>query len=204
MSGILLNPTGKQTAAHQHEMHEEYGLLMSLALDNLLDEQEACDLQRHLAACAPCDKQWQIWQNIDQQFLMPPEVVPTDDLVAQVNARIEATERRREFRVGVLLAFLTVFIWTIGFAGVGTVIGFLVFNQIGALGDAFHSLTHLWTTVTVLFESIGRALVGLSDNPSAMGVVLCYVAVAVTALAGWTRILRRTIRPLDFDSQSMF
>ncbi len=173
---------------------------MSLALDDLLDGDEERDLHAHLAVCEPCNQQWQIWTQINQQFQMPPILLPPVNLAAQVDARISAAEKRREFRIGVLLAALTLFLWTVGFAGVGLVIGFLVFNQIGSITEIFHSIAYLWTTVLVISGSIGRALVGLSENPSALGVVLGYIALAGVSLAGWTRFLRRTTRP--FDSQS--
>jgi anti-sigma factor RsiW len=201
MSGITINPMMKQTSPNREEAHEEYGWLMSLALDHLLDDDEERDLHVHLATCEPCSQQWQLWQRVDQQFTMPPILMPPVDLAAQVEARINATEQRREFRVGVLLAFLTVFIWIAGFVGVGLVVGFLIFNQIGSVSEVLHSLAFMWTTLLVLIQSIGRALVGLSENPSAMGVMFGYVALAVVSLAGWTRFLRRTTRP--FDSQSL-
>ena len=128
MSGITMNPMMKQTSPNREEAHEEYGWLMSLALDHLLDDDEERDLHAHLASCEPCSQQWQLWQRVDQQFTMPPILMPPVDLAAQVEARINATEQRREFRVGVLLAFLTVFIWIAGFVGVGLVVGFLIFN----------------------------------------------------------------------------
>ncbi|MCB0112864.1 MAG: zf-HC2 domain-containing protein [Caldilineaceae bacterium] len=205
MSGTIANPMLKQTLPNPNgadkEAHETYGMLMSLALDGLLDIEEERDLHAHLALCDPCSRQWQLWQRVDQQFAMPPMLLPPVDLVAQVEQRISAAEQRRDFRVGVLLAFLTIFLWIVGFAGVGLVIGFLVFNQLGSLSEIFHSLAMLWTTLLVLLESTGRALVGLSENPSAVGIVLGYLALATASLAGWTRFLRRTTRP--YDSQSL-
>lgn len=195
MSQVTLIPPFER-----QEAHDEYSLLMSLALDNLLDAQEAHQLQTHLSTCEPCNQQWQTWQAIDRQFQVAPMLSPPVDFVQRVGTRLERAEKRRETRVGLLLAGLTLLIWTIGFAGIGVLLGLMIYNQVGWFGQTLHGLAYAWTMLAVVGESVWRVMVGLSENPSAIGAALCYVALVVLILVGWTRFLRRTIRPLDVQS----
>jgi hypothetical protein len=198
MSGTMITPQLKPT--QQEAPHQEYGLLMSLALDSMLDADEEQALKLHLAACQPCSRQWQIWQTINRQFQFAPTVLPPVDFVQQVEVRLADREKGREIRVGLLLALLTLVIWAVGVAGIGLLLGFLIYNQLGTFSEMLHGLAYAWTMLRIVGESTGRALVGLSDNPSAIGVLLCYIVLAIASLVGWTQFLRRSIRPWDTQS----
>jgi hypothetical protein len=180
--------------------HEDYGLLMSLALDDLLDQDQAAALQAHLSTCGACHQQWQIWQSIDQQFQMAPVALPPLDFASAVEAQIERRERRRHTQVGVMLAILTFVLWALGFAGIGLLLGFLVYNQVGWFGETLHWLAYAWTALSIIGSSLWAVILGLGDNPSAIGAVVCYIVLAIIALGAWTQILRRSTRPLDMQS----
>jgi predicted anti-sigma-YlaC factor YlaD len=194
MSGISIGSPLKQTNYHE-DLHDEYGLLMSLALDDMLEDEETAALDRHLSTCTACNRQWQIWQTINRQFQMAPMVLPPIDFVERVEAQLAHRENRSDVRVGLLLATLTLIIWGIGLAGVGILLGFLIYNQIGIFSQVVHWLTYAWTSLTVVGASIGRLLIGLSENPSALGVLVCYIALTIIALLGWSWLLQRSTRP---------
>jgi hypothetical protein len=94
-----------------------------------------------------------------------------------------------------LLAALTLIIWGIGLAGVGILLGFLIYNQIGMFSEILHWLTYAWTALTVLGASIGRLVVSLSENPSTLGALCGYIALAILSLLAWSRLLQRSTRP---------
>jgi hypothetical protein len=190
----------QQRNGHPDESHEDYGMLMSLALDNLLDASEEEALAAHLSSCSACNQQWQIWQNIDHQFKLGPAIVPVIDFASAFEERLASKERRRQAQVGLLLAILTFIVWAIGFAGIGVLLGFLVYNQIGWFGDMLHWLASAWTAMSVVGSSLWGVALGLSDSPSAIGLMVCYMLLSVAALIGWTQILRRTLRPVEVRS----
>jgi predicted anti-sigma-YlaC factor YlaD len=180
--------------------HDNYQMLMSLALDNLLDSSEEEALALHLSSCSPCNRQWQIWQKVDQQFEMAPLLVEPLDFASAVAARIAVKERRRQAQVGLLLAILTFAVWAIGFAGMGLLLGFVLYSQVTWFGETLHWLAYAWTSASVVVSSLWGILLSLSDNPSAIVVVACYIILAVVSLVGWTHFLRRTTHPLDVRS----
>lgn len=191
-----LNPT-----EHQDNAHDEYGLLMSLALDNMLEGQEAEALDIHLSTCSACNRQWQIWQTINRQFQMAPLVLPPANFVKRVEAQLAHRQKEPDVRVGILLAVLTFIIWGIGLAGVGILLGFLIYNQIGAFNETLHWLTYAWTALTVVGSSIGRLILSLSENPSALGALVCYIALTIVSLLAWSRLLQRSTRPWETQDE---
>ncbi|MBX2997802.1 MAG: zf-HC2 domain-containing protein [Caldilineaceae bacterium] len=202
MSGTTIGSPLK-TANHPDEGHDEYGLLMSLALDNMLEGHEEEELNVHLSTCAACNRQWQIWQNINRQFQMAPIALPPVNFVQRVEAQLARGQKQPDLRIGLLLAVLTLIIWGIGLAGVGIVLGFLIYNQIGAFAETLHWLAYAWTTLTIVGGSIGRMVISLSENPSALGALVCYVALAIVSLLAWSRLLQRSTRPWQTQDEMM-
>lgn len=194
MSGTIIS-SPVQSTQYQDDPHDEYGLLMSLALDNLLEDEETEALHRHLSTCSPCNHQWQLWQTINQQFQLAPLALPPVDLVQRVEVQLAQRQKRPDVRVGLLLATLTLIIWGIGLAGVGTLLGFLIYNQMSLFTEILHWLTYAWTSLTVISASVGRMVVGLTDNPSALGAFVCYIGLAIVSLLAWSRLLQRSTRP---------
>lgn len=200
----MFNPFHRETNLVQEtdaaQRHDEYQMLMSMALDDLLDSEERVRLDHHLIACKPCHRQWEIWQGIDQQFQFAPEALPPVGFVQKFENRLERREANRTLRVGVTLAVLTLALWLVGIAGIGLVLGYLVMNGVGWFAETFEWLAYGWTFAQVIGVSTWRVVVGLIDHPSTAAAVACYVLLSVTILAGWTRFLKRSIQPLDMQS----
>lgn len=177
--------------------HDEWGLLMSLALDGLLDGDEQQRLDRHLTSCEPCQQQWQIWQTIDDSFQAPPWVMPSVDFAQKVDARIEAVQTGRERRVAWALALLTFFVWAAGFAGTGVLFTLLIYNGVGWFAETIQWLSSAWRTLTAVATPLWGVLVGLSQNPNTVGLLLGYLALALVMLTAWGYLLRRSLRPFE-------
>lgn len=93
-------------------MHDEYTLLMSLALDEEATAAETHRLREHLRACGECAALWERWQALDRRLSVAPLAAPPAHLAAKVAARLEAHELRRRqawrFGSGLLASWLTV------------------------------------------------------------------------------------------------
>ncbi len=177
--------------------HHEYGLLMSLALDNLLEEAEQTKLDAHLGRCARCRTQWSLWQSIAAALYAPPLTAPSPAFVQNFAQRLAAQERRRQVRLGVLLGALTLVMWSIGVAGVVFVIGALIYNQVGWFTETLHWLAYVWTAVSVIGGSLLALLGGVTEEPSAVGLLAGYVVLAGGVLLVWSRYLRRSLRMVE-------
>lgn len=195
---ILQPPTPKNglTAnGEESEMntHDAYGLMMSLALDNLLDSEESVRLEAHLADCSPCREQWRLWRALDNALLAAPMTEPSPGFVLNFSRQLAAQERRRQVRVGFLLGALTLVMWLIGVAGVALVISALVYNQVSWFSEMLHWLAYLWTAATVVGNSFLALAGGLFQPPSGVGLVTGYLVLAGGILVMWSRYLRRSL-----------
>lgn len=177
--------------------HNEYGLLMSLALDNLLDGAEQAQLDAHLADCARCRTQWSLWQSIDAALHAPPLTAPSPAFIQNLGQRLSAQERRRQVRLGILLGALTLVMWSIGVTGVALVIGALIYNQVGWFTESLHWLAYVWTAISVVGSSLLALLGGVTEEPSAIGLLAGYVALAGGVLVIWSRYLRRSLQLVE-------
>jgi predicted anti-sigma-YlaC factor YlaD len=180
--------------------HDEFGMLMSLALDNLLDRAEQAQLDAHLADCNRCRAQWNLWQSLDTALHAAPMTTPSPVFAHNFGLRLAAQDRRRQVRLGILLGALTLVMWLIGVAGVALVIGGLIYNQVGWFTESLHWLAYVWTAVSVIGSSLLALLGGVTQEPSAMGLLTGYVALAGGVLVMWSRYLRRSLQAVDVYS----
>lgn len=77
--------------------HDEYLLLMSVALDNEATPAELNRLHAHLRSCVPCAQAWEMWLGLDQRLASAPAIAPPADLADRVMARVRrsgAVKRR--------------------------------------------------------------------------------------------------------------
>lgn len=177
--------------------HDEYGLLMSLALDGLLDGEEKNRLDAHLAGCTHCRGQWSLWQSIDSAFRAAPMTAPSAAFVDNFAERLAAQERRRQVRMGIFLGALTLLLWLIGVTGAVLLFGALLYNQVGWFTDSLHWLAYLWTALTVITSSLLALAGGLTESPSTLGVLVGYAALTGGVLAVWSRYLRRSLQTVE-------
>ena len=81
---------------------EEIGMLMSLALDGLLEEKGQRQLERHLAACPACQSEWESMQQVSALFGRSSMVGPPLGFSIRVERRLaEQTKKRRRVLGGV-------------------------------------------------------------------------------------------------------
>jgi hypothetical protein len=184
----------------QQDNHEEFGLLMSLSLDKMLDPVAEDRLRAHLAQCRVCAQQWRIWQAIDTRLQSAVMLEPPADFARQVAHRIEQRQSRRNLWVGVGLAVLTIGVWAISLIGVVSIVALLMFGLVSLLPDILLFLADGWANVSALFNSFWQLGSGLSSAPSARIWISCYLLFGLVTLALWTRVLRRTTRTIDASS----
>lgn len=177
--------------------HDEYGQMMSLALDDLLESQETARLESHLAECARCRDRWRLWQALDGALQAAPMTDPSPGFVLNFGRQLASQERKRRVRLGILLGALTLVMWLVGVAGVSLVFGALIYNQVSWFTETLHWLAYVWTAVTVVGNSLLALLGGLFEAPSGLGIVAGYVVFAGGILLMWSRYLRRSLQMIE-------
>ncbi len=175
--------------------HSEYLMLISLELDGMLDAEEKGQLDRHLDLCSLCSGQRQLWQAIDRRLAETPVPEPAAGFSRIVMDRIARQERLRNLRIGVLLAVLTVFVWSLALAGAGMLASALVYANL----DHLAATAQLLGETRAVAEVVGQSLWGVvmeSTTTRTVGIASAYLVVVVAALAGWCIFIQRTTQPV--------
>ncbi len=87
------------------EHGEEMTALMSLALDNLLEEAERQGLDQHLATCSLCRSEWAAMQQLSAMFEASPLVGPPLGFAIRVERRLEEQDKKQRQVFGGLALF---------------------------------------------------------------------------------------------------
>jgi hypothetical protein len=174
------------------EMREEFTLLMSLALDGLLDASEQQRFDAYLTRYAAFAEQWRDWQHLHQQMIAAPHVEPQADFVGKVGLCLLQQGRRRRLWQGALLAFLLATLW-IGL--VATVLGlgaFFLLNQGNWLSSLIQSLAQLSSSTAISVATLRTSLAQWLGSPQVVALCLGYLTLDILLLSGWFRFLRQT------------
>ena len=179
----------------QTARHSDYLVLISLALDGMLEASEQARLDRHLEQCSRCRVQWLLWQVIDQKLRAAP-APPPPDFSHQVMERLSRQERLRNMQVGLLLTALTVFVWALGLVGAAGWSARWSTPTSAALRAASQFLTDAWAVAGVVGQSLWEVTIELTTTPTALGVASAYLVIAAVALAVWCLVIQRSAQPV--------
>ena len=183
---------------------QDIGLLMSLALDQSLDESEARSLEEHLSQCSTCREEWEAMQRISQLFTDAPLMSAPPGFTDRVMQRLARRQARRQ-------RFL---------AGAALLVACLSLTAL-ALPETVRLLAMLWQVITEpsllshcaklvaqllgLAESLSgacwlvtTALFSPFDQPALLGYSLLVLALTIL----WIRLVagsRGGYRPLIND-----
>lgn len=176
------------------EAQEEFTLLMSLRLDELLDAEEEQRFQGYLSQHAQCAQQWRRWQQLHLRFAQAPHMEPPLNFASQVATRLEQQERQRQLWWGAAVGALFMVLWLgmlLGTLAFGLI---LVMNQPVWMSDLIHNLAYLGATTQQALALWWNSFNTFLSTPQAQGMGIAYLALAIALLMLWVRVLRRTTR----------
>lgn len=175
---------------------DEEAWLMSLALDDQLDEADAARLEALLLANAELSADWQVWQSVDEAFRRAPSVAPPVGFAAKFDTRLAQWERRRKLRVGVIFGLAALVLWGSAFAGVAALGAFFWTNQMIWLGSALHYIAFWWMSVQQIVTLLVSGVDVLLDAPQTWVAFVCYLCLSIGILVSWFVWLRRSVQPV--------
>jgi len=181
-------PNDQPTVAVQ----EEFGVLMSLALDGLLDDSEQDRFQAHLDQYPSLARQWRSWQLLDRQLTLMPAVEPKLGFLHRFETRLEQQERQRFVWRNLLIATFIILIWGGLFVGTVGLGAYVLLYQSEWLGAFVHTVAFYFDTVTRWFATLRAAFISLIATPQAVGFGLAYLCAAIALLILWVRFLRQS------------
>ncbi len=173
-------------------VHDQMGLLMSLALDHMLDPAEQEQFEQHLAQCPPCAHQWQIWQAVDSRFQDPPLMEPPAGFAVRLEARLSRRERRRNLWLALGLGFLTIGVWAASIMGIGVLLSVLAYQFVPWVPHLFLFVADVWATLAAFGNTTWQLIMGLFKAPSTLLAVAGYLLLCLLILGAWTHFLRRS------------
>ena len=182
---------------------DELDWLMSLALDDALDADEAARLDVLLDQAAVNMDRWEQWQMVDSDFQNMPSVLPPIDFVDNFAARLQIQERQRRLRTGVIFGVAAVALWGSVLTGLVLLGAMLWSNQGTWLAEMIHNTAYWWTGLGQLGEVWLRTVEALLAAPQARVMVACYVVAAVAILVGWFTFLQRSTREMPLGDVPM-
>ncbi|MCB0079461.1 MAG: hypothetical protein KDE47_00950 [Caldilineaceae bacterium] len=194
-----------QFELNQKDMREEqntqepldFALVMSLALDGMLDAQEERQFRADLERYPLLAEQWQRWQEMDARILAEPAIAPPADFLDKVSARLAKEQRRKQLWFGMLVGWLSVCLWVIMITGLLAGGMFILSNQGPWLADQVRNITHLVNTWRNWQETLAGTAGAMASMPQTWLIAMGYLTLTATILAYWTRFLRRSTQALS-------
>lgn len=174
------------------DTYVDFTLLMSLALDGLLDEEQSKQFEADLALYPALAEEWQLWQELDADLMNTPAVEPPPDFMEKFEVRLDRHQRRRSLWFGVTIGLLIVLMWSSVVVGGVAVGAYILDNQGVWLGQLVHNVAYLFSVFSMWAGTLADTTATVLNMPQAWGVMLGYLALLTVILTFWTRFLRRT------------
>lgn len=183
------------------EEQDDFIVLMSLSLDQLLDDEEHRRFDRYLTDYTTLAEEWQEWQGMHQQLVAMPHATPAPGFVERFELQLLQQERRRRLRQGIWIGALSLLLWVgvvIGVVGVGS---YLFVNQSIWLSESIQNLIYWWATAVHWLQSLIAALAVFAGTPQGKSIGVAYVVLAFSMLGAWGYFLRRATQLVNQPTQ---
>jgi hypothetical protein len=153
------------------ETCEQYSEWMSLAQDGMLSSTQTRLLRAHLAACLPCQTEWEAMTVVSQVFRSVPPVAPLPGFVERFQTRLAYREEQRR----------RVMIWLLLGIGAFTLLALTLPSLIGILCFTGRLILPYQAVVYIqrLLHWVTMASIALAD---ALWVLIRYAATTPTGL----------------------
>lgn len=189
--------TQRAGMAPPSHIQEEFGLLMSMALDELLDSSEQAEFDFYLATYPTLAREWQDWQAMDMQLKSTPAVEPPADFLFNFEMRLVQLERRRKLWWGMAFGGMAVVLWVAIMVGVASLGAFVLLGQPAWLTQAVHSLAQISTDTGVWVTAAASALTSVIGTQQALTLGAIYMLVSAAMVVSWVYFLRHSTRLVD-------
>ncbi len=187
---ILQNPPTPPAAPP--EILEEFALLMSLALDDLLDADEQARFAALLDRYPELAEEWNVWRALDSQLLQTPHAAPASGFVDRFEQRLAAQEARQQhWVIGLSIAATLMTMAMVMVTLVST--GAAAFSSQSVwVGQQLHSLAYALALADRWLSTAVAAVLVMLGTPQARIAGLAYTGVVMAMIFIWTQLVRRS------------
>lgn len=180
------------------QVQEEFTILMSLALDNLLDSEERTTFDAYLASYPTLADEWLEWQALDAALDATPSVAPPVNFLANFETRLAQKERRRHLWWGVGFGAVAVVLWAAAIIGVASLGAFVLLSQPAWLTQTVHNLAFAHANVTGWVAAATATAGAVAGTAEARTFGLVYMLLSASLVTAWVFFLRHSTRQSAF------
>ncbi len=183
--------------------HEEFSGLMSLSLDDLLDEEGQQQFQVYLERYPVLARQWRSWQLLDRHLALAPAVEPPTGFVQRFEHRLDQQARRTLWGRNLWIASLIIVVWGGMLIGGASLCAYVLLYQGNWLAGLVHHVAYYGAAVSQWLELTWNTLNAWVATPQAIAFGLVYMMTAGALLTFWVRFLRHTTQATELASSHM-
>lgn len=176
------------------QVQEDFAVLMSLALDDLLDSDEQETFDAYLASYPTLADEWLDWQALDAQLQSAPAVAPPTDFLLNFEAKLVQREHRRHVWWGFAFGAMAMTLWLAVMVGVVSLGAFVLFGQPEWLTQLVHYLAYISANVSSWITATSAAVNAVAATSEARTFGLAYVTLSAALVTAWIFFLRYSTR----------
>lgn len=170
---------------------DEALVLMSLALDGLLDPQDEARLQEMVAADSGLGETWRQWQRMNTLLVSTPRVQPEAGFALRFEQKLDQHVRRARVLNGIIYTTAAVLVWVLTVAGLAG-IGWLVVNsQAQWMNDFVRELAVYPSALFTWLRALWTTISAIAGEPQTAALLFGYGLMMLALLGWWFRFLQR-------------
>lgn len=171
-------------------------MLMSMALDGLLNQEEEARFQWLLASDPQAAATWEDWQRIETRFTHVVHAEPPANFVAQFEERLALQESSQVWWSNFIMVAASLVILCGTLAGVAA-LGVNAYQNQAQLGSGLiHTLTGFFATGQQWLSALRIAL-STSATPQTLALAVGYVCAGAAAMLWWIHFLRTSTQVVE-------
>ena len=175
-----------------NHVQDEFDVLMSLALDGLLDPDEEVRFESHLNSYPTLAQTWRQWQIVDSQFAGAPSVATPLGFLQRFDARLMQQERRKHLWWGVAFGSFALLLTGAILLSVAALGVFVALNRADWLTQLVHTMAYAYVAVNSWMATLMAALEAVAASQQARTFGVTYALAALALVSWWIGFLRRT------------
>ncbi len=170
--------------------HEDFYPLMMDALDGELADAPRDDLEAHLRACPPCQREWQALLAMDMLFRQTPALAPAAGFAQRTLARLP-NRRYRVWMIGVMYGALL-----LG-GTLPMLIGIWIYSKAGTAVTEPTLWRTVWQAINQTAHVVGTVLnallSGAGEYVAQQPAIVGWLLVMIGAVSLWSGMFRQLV-----------
>jgi anti-sigma factor RsiW len=175
----------------QQNAYDEALMLMSLALDGLLDSQNEVRLREILAADSGLDETWQQWQRMNRLLVSTPRVQPEPGFALRFEQKLDRQLHRARVLNAIIYTTAAMLVWALTVAGLVGIGWLVVTSQAQWMNDFVRELAVYPSALLTWLRAVWTTISVIVGEPQSAALLFGYGLMMMALLGWWFRFLQR-------------